>query len=73
MLGVECVTYKSLSKVCVWEITRSHTEGMRPVVIMIAVFALLTFDLVNNNGEWFGIVTSFADDIVREIRHTLLG
>jgi hypothetical protein len=40
---------------------------------MIAVFALLTFDLVNNNGEWFGIVTSFADDIVREIRHTLLG
>lgn len=46
---------------------------MRAVAIAVAVFALLTFDLVHNNGEWFEVVTSFADDIVREIKHTLLG
>ena len=44
---------------------------MRAVVIIIALFALLTFDLVNNNGEWFEVVTGY--DIAREIRHTVLG
>ena len=42
-------------------------------MIAIAAFALLTFDLVHNNGEWFVEVTSFANDIVREIRYTLMG
>ena len=46
---------------------------MRPVVIVIAVFALLAFDIVHNDGEWFGVVTGFGEDIMREIRHTLFG
>ena len=46
---------------------------MRAVVVVVALFPLLSFDVVHNNGEWLGTVTNFADDIMSEVRHTIYG
>jgi len=41
---------------------------MHPVLIVIAVFALLAFDLTKNDGEWLGTLNAFATQSWREIR-----
>jgi hypothetical protein len=42
---------------------------MRAVGIVVAVFALLAFDLVHNNGHWL----SLANDLLREVRDGFYG
>jgi hypothetical protein len=45
---------------------------MRAVVVTVAIFAFLAFD-ITHGGRGVGTVTGLADDIMREIRHTLSG
>jgi len=39
------------------------------VAIIVALFALLAYDLGANDGAWSASVVSSANDIFREIRH----
>ena len=45
--------------------------SMRGVVIVIAIFAFLVFDITKNHGEWSRSVTDLADDTWREFRIAL--
>ena len=42
---------------------------MRAVVVVVAIFYLLAFDLASNNGEWVRSIQALAGDILGEIRH----
>jgi hypothetical protein len=44
---------------------------MRAVAIMVALFALLAFDLTQNRGEWVGSVTDIVGHVSHEMRVTL--
>ena len=46
-------------------------ENMLVVGIVILIFGLLAYDLSSNNGEWFGIVSGFANDVLSELQHFL--
>ena len=46
-------------------------KDMLVVGIVIVIFVLLAYDLSSNNGEWFGIVNGFTNDVLREIQHFL--
>ncbi len=48
-------------------------KDMLLVGVVVVIFVLLAYDLSSNNGEWFGMVNGFANDILREIRHILHG
>ena len=45
--------------------------AMRALVIAIAVFGLLAFDLSQNDGEWTEEVTAFVGHLGHEIQVTL--
>ena len=45
--------------------------AMRALVIAIAVFALLAFDLARNDGEWTESVTAFVGHLRHEIQVAL--
>ena len=39
------------------------------VAVVVALFALLAYDLGANDGAWSASVVSLVNDILREIRH----
>ena len=43
----------------------TYTEFMRPLAVMVLVFALLAFDLAKNDGYWFSTVNATLKDIGR--------
>ena len=44
-------------------------NDMLAVAIVVGLFAFLAYDLGINHGEWTGIVSGCAEDILPEIRH----
>lgn len=40
---------------------------MRVLALVVAVFAVLAFDLTNNNGRLLGCVQGFAKAVQREV------
>jgi hypothetical protein len=41
---------------------------MRALVLIVLAFALLTFDIVHNDGEWSRSASVWVDEIMRDIR-----
>jgi hypothetical protein len=39
------------------------------VALIVALFALLAFDLGANDGAWSASLTTFANDVLSEIKH----
>lgn len=46
-------------------------KDMLPVVIIIAIFALLAFDIAANNGAWANTAMDLLQDAWRELRHII--
>ena len=46
-------------------------KDMFAVGIVVVIFVLLAYDLSSNNGQWVGIVSGFANDVLRGIRDFL--
>jgi hypothetical protein len=48
-------------------------KDMLPVVVVIAIFALLAYDIASNNGVWANSAMEFFQDAWGEARHLLHG
>jgi hypothetical protein len=46
-------------------------KDMLPVLIVVAIFALLAYDITANNGAWATGAMDFADDIWRDLQHLI--
>jgi hypothetical protein len=46
-------------------------ENMLGLAVIVVIFGALAYDLASNNSMWTASVMSFADDVLREIRHLL--
>ncbi len=44
-------------------------KDMLPVLVVVAIFALLAYDITANNGAWTIAAAEFADDVWRDVRH----
>ena len=43
-------------------------NDMFAIAIVVAVFAVLAYDLSFNHGDWLAILSRFLSDTLREIR-----
>lgn len=41
---------------------------MRALVLIVLAFALLTYDIVDNDGEWSRTATVWVDKILQDVR-----
>ena len=46
-------------------------KDMLPVLVVVAIFMLLAYDIATNNGAWANSAIEFANDVWRDVRHPL--
>jgi hypothetical protein len=44
---------------------------MRALLIIVLAFALLSYDIVDNDGQWSRDVTAWVHNVIRDIRNAV--